>query len=1454
MSFCAQLEDDVIGIIGVCEKCALATIQSYSDTFQVPFLLISSAPIPDDVTSDSYQFFLTPVFIQGLLDIVINKEWQRVFYIYDTDEGLLRLQHILNILNAQKTPQLDIIFLRIPHAEACYEKILQFYNHDTADLRILLDLPMMEIQTTIELLTKTPQIMMQRFHFLLTRLGISQLNESIILKGANFTGFKLWPKSLMKERQWFKTFNTSKMNPTHALLRDALTFFNSTYITASNKFRQKSANDQKLSCRHNNKTVTLSRNRREFTEELRKISINGFSGTIKFDEFGRRKNFELQVIETFMDEELAKDGEWSDMPIKGNRLRIHKSEHTRQPTRKIETPQDIKINITTILEEPYVMIKPEYDALVEKLQGNGSRVCGTHLFQGFCIDLAQKVAEKINMTYDICLVQDGLYGSELPNKSWNGIIGELLDKKAHMAVAPVTITSDRERVVDFTKPFLSLGISIMIKKPADKAAHIFSFMEPLSSEIWMCILFAYVGVSVVLFLVSRFSPAEWKVDSTNITNDFTISNSLWYALGAFMQQGCDISPSAVSGRLVGSVWWFFTLIIISSYTANLAAFLTVDRMNTPINSVEDLAKQTKIQYGTLKEGATFSFFNKSRFALYERMFAYMNSVPDVFVKSSDQGKQKVRNSKGFYAFLMESTTIEYTNLRLPCDTMKIGSNLDSKGYGIATPPNSILKDSLTLAVLALRESGELAQIKKAWFDNMSQCPPESSDDGSQASLKLRNVAGIFYILSCGLIMSTVVAAVEFLYKTIVDSRKSKTSFGSMLKCKARLSFRGSVDSSSGQTTPIKKNNSATTEAVSHKIVALFDANTDKELRIFRQSIINDDFYDLQVNFNDSLGVRRAVNEEVRKNNWLLGVIAVTRTCHLPTLQSYVDHHNLAFLFIGPTCSLKSELKNGSFHIFTKPALAGALVDVMSHKEWEKVYYIYMSDEGILDYEQLLHEIHIQELNFDVVVLRVDSIDQCYRRLTKIYNDDHGNIRVLLNMEPEDSQAVISRLKDDASVNNFRFHFLLSKFGMYSMNGSIHSQGVNITGFRLDVDNNRTDSQVLMRDTMEFVREVLAKYRDSLVLVSREDTREKRSELKGALTKMKYTGSSGPFIFDEDGIRINFTLRLFETLVTRHIAQIGRWMHYNDMGARLDMLNNSQIKSPKQPKEKIEIKVSPNQERIITTIDDQPYVFIKDEYEEEVQQMKSENKRVCGNHYFKGFCIDLAQKVTEILNITNYTICIVQDGKYGSIQANQTWDGMIGELMQKKADMAVAPITISSTRERVVDFTKPYMSLGISIMIKKPANEGAHIFSFMDPLSSEIWMCILFAYVGVSVVLFLVSRFSPSEWKVDEKNISNDFTISNSLWYSLGAFMQQGCDISPKAISGRIVGSVWWFFTLIIISSYTANLAAFLTVDRMNTPISSVEDLAKQTKIQYGCLKEGATYEFFKASTSENSNS
>ena len=113
---------------------------------------------------------------------------------------------------------------------------------------------------------------------------------------------------------------------------------------------------------------------------------------------------------------------------------------------------------------------------------------------------------------------------------------------------------------------------------------------------------------------------------------------------------------------------------------------------------------------------------------------------------------------------------------------------------------------------------------------------------------------------------------------------------------------------------------------------------------------------------------------------------------------------------------------------------------------------------------------------------------------------------------------------------------------------------------------------------------------------------------------------------------------------------------------------------------------------------------------------------------------------------------------------------------------MAPLTITSAREKVVDFTKPYMEVGLSVMYVKPKKEKNDVFSFMKPLSTEIWMCIAFAYLGVSVVLFLVSRFSPYEWHFDREEqakITNDLSIFNSFWFSLSAFMQQGGDLSPR---------------------------------------------------------------------------
>ncbi len=116
-----------------------------------------------------------------------------------------------------------------------------------------------------------------------------------------------------------------------------------------------------------------------------------------------------------------------------------------------------------------------------------------------------------------------------------------------------------------------------------------------------------------------------------------------------------------------------------------------------------------------------------------------------------------------------------------------------------------------------------------------------------------------------------------------------------------------------------------------------------------------------------------------------------------------------------------------------------------------------------------------------------------------------------------------------------------------------------------------------------------------------------------------------------------------------------------------------------------------------------------------------------------------------------------------------------------------------------------------------------------------------------------ARFSPYEWESpcddEEKDLENPYTLSNSIWFSVATLVGSGSDVSPKAVSTRLVGVCWWFFTLIIISSYTANLVSSLTVENVVLPIQSAEDLPKQNVIQYGTLLGGSTMSFFKVNLS-----
>uniref|UniRef100_A0AAQ5Z2W6 Glutamate receptor n=1 Tax=Amphiprion ocellaris TaxID=80972 RepID=A0AAQ5Z2W6_AMPOC len=481
---------------------------------------------------------------------------------------------------------------------------------------------------------------------------------------------------------------------------------------------------------------------------LRMVEYDGLTGHIEFNSKGQRTNYTLKILEKHPvgHKEI---GIW----YSNNTLAMNS---TSLDLNASETLANKSLIVTTILENPYVMRKSNY----QDFQGNDQ-------YEGFCVDMLRELADILKFSFKIKLVDDGLYGAPEPNGSWTGMVGELINRKADLAVAGFTITSEREKVIDFSKPFMTLGISILYRVHLGRKPGYFSFLDPFSPAVWLFMLLAYLAVSCVLFLAARLSPYEWynphpclRERRDILENQYTLGNSLWFPVGGFMQQGSEIMPRALSTRCVSGVWWAFTLIIISSYTANLAAFLTVQRMEVPIESPDDLADQTNIQYGTIHGGSTMTFFMNSRYQTYQRMWNYMNSKqPSVFVKSTEEGIARVLNSK--YAFLMESTMNEYYR-SLNCNLTQIGGLLDTKGYGIGMPLGSPFRDEITLGVLQMQESNRLEILKRRWWEG-GQCPKE--EDHRAKGLGMENIGGIFVVLICGLIIAVFVAIMEFVWST-----------------------------------------------------------------------------------------------------------------------------------------------------------------------------------------------------------------------------------------------------------------------------------------------------------------------------------------------------------------------------------------------------------------------------------------------------------------------------------------------------------------------------------------------------------------------------------------------------------------------------------------------------------------------------------------------------------------
>ncbi len=175
----------------------------------------------------------------------------------------------------------------------------------------------------------------------------------------------------------------------------------------------------------------------------------------------------------------------------------------------------------------------------------------------------------------------------------------------------------------------------------------------------------------------------------------------------------------------------------------------------------------------------------------------------------------------------------------------------------------------------------------------------------------------------------------------------------------------------------------------------------------------------------------------------------------------------------------------------------------------------------------------------------------------------------------------------------------------------------------------------------------------------------------------------------------------------------------------------------------------------------------------------------------------------------------------------------------EADVSINPLTVTSRRVKRMQFTQPFFNSNLAVVVK--VQQTSVVFSLIKRLFSLDFLKAVF-------VLFLVILvFGFFVWIFERKQNADEFGggltgIGQGIWWSAVTMTTVGYgDKSPRTLGGRIVALIWMFAAIIMISSFTASIASSLTIDQINTEVSSVSDLRD---LNVGTVVNSSSEDFF----------
>uniref|UniRef100_A0A3B4YF50 Glutamate receptor n=1 Tax=Seriola lalandi dorsalis TaxID=1841481 RepID=A0A3B4YF50_SERLL len=390
---------------------------------------------------------------------------------------------------------------------------------------------------------------------------------------------------------------------------------------------------------------------------------------------------------------------------------------------------------------------------------------------GYCVDLLEKLAEDMGFTFDLYIVGDGKYGASSGTGRWTGLVGDLLSGTADMAVTSFSINSARSRVIDFTSPFYSTSLGILVRS-RDTAAPIGAFMWPLHWSMW-------VGIFVTLHLTALFltlyewnSPFGMTPHGRNRLRVFSYSSALnlCYAI-LFGRTVATKTPKCWTGRFLMNLWAIFCLLVLSSYTANLAAVMVGEKTFEQVSGIHDDKlhhPSMGFRFGTVRESSAEDYMKKS----FPEMHDYMRRFNQ---PTTPEGVHMLKTDPpALDAFIMDKALLDFeVSIDADCKLLTVGKPFAIEGYGIGLPQGSPLTRNVSEFVSRYKSDGFMDMLHDKWY-KVVPCGKRVFAVTETLQMGIQHFSGLFVLLCMGVGGALLTLAGEHTFYHLVIPRLRRT--------------------------------------------------------------------------------------------------------------------------------------------------------------------------------------------------------------------------------------------------------------------------------------------------------------------------------------------------------------------------------------------------------------------------------------------------------------------------------------------------------------------------------------------------------------------------------------------------------------------------------------------------------------------------------------------------------